>query len=156
MNFNIILFVIFSLDFHHLYFSFLFILFSLYLFCCWKFFCFHSNHKHFISFCLYFLLFFSSLFHSLKQNHFFYFSITFTHLKKFTLSFSLSNHFHRGLMPVHTPTMTRHTFNSIHSNNPMLSSPLFPRKTMDTSMSAIPLSPRFSRRPFPNKASPGL
>ncbi|XP_059619317.1 kinesin-like protein KIF21B isoform X1 [Phlebotomus argentipes] len=32
-------------------------------------------------------------------------------------------------------------------------SPLFPRKSFDT---ATPLSPRLTRRPFPNKASPGL
>lgn len=80
-----------------------------------------------------------------------------THIKRFTLSFWLFNHFHRGLMPVHTttPSMTRHTFTTNHSNNPMLSSPLFPRKSLDTAPT-VPVSPRFTRRPFPNKASPGL
>lgn len=80
-----------------------------------------------------------------------------SHIQRFTLSFWLFNHFHRGLMPVHTttPTMTRHTFTTNHSNNPMLSSPLFPRRSLDTAPT-VPVSPRFTRRPFPNKASPGL
>lgn len=93
-----------------------------------------------------------SIIHALEPTH------KFHSLKEFTLSFSLFNYFNRGLM-THTTTttpttMTRHTFNSNHSNNPMISSPLFSRKTLDAS--AIPISPRFSRRPFPNKASPGL
>lgn len=50
----------------------------------------------------------------------------------------------RGLMPAAVSNHTRHTL-----------SPLFPRKSLENAPTA-PVSPRISRRPFPNKASPGL
>lgn len=141
------------LDFHHIFSS---ILFIFYHFCrIMKFSDFPIFQlRSFLVIFSYLFQFFVSFIHSNTQTHM---KSKFHSLKEFTLSFSLFNYFNRGLMPyitTTTPTMTRHTFNSNHSNNPMISSPLFPRKTLDAS--AIPISPRFSRRPFPNKASPGL
>ena len=41
-------------------------------------------------------------------------------------------------------------------NNINTASPLFPRKQFIDTTATAPVSPRISRRPFPNKASPGL
>lgn len=154
--------VFFCFIYEYLFFNFFFLLLFIGIFSPFRFI--FVNHKK-IPFtwfrCNSFVPFFCYVitFYYTSKNGIFVIHFTFHTLKRFTLSFWLFNHFNRGLMPVHTstPIMTRHTFTTNHSNNPMISSPLFPRKSLDTAPTVhVPVSPRFTRRPFPNKASPGL